>query len=111
MGSPLPVIATADPKIEGNWMSSRIVRRLDLEYQRDEILQDVPTFDGQCFKQTRKFVLLTCRIPSRNPPCLHRFYIVEHLPYDVLLGSDKLGSTSCKIASCNNQILDAADCR
>jgi len=84
----LPVLATFDPNIEGNWIASRIVKRLEFEHQQSNIHRDVPTFMGQSFEKTRIFVDLTCGKRSRRHRCQHRFYVVNHCKaFDILLGT------------------------
>lgn len=82
----MPVIATFDSSIEGNWIASRIVKRLEFEHQQAEIHKELPTFMGQNFERTRIYVDLTCE--NRMRPCQHRFYVVNHCRvFDILLGS------------------------
>jgi hypothetical protein len=84
----MPVLATFDPNVEGNWIASRIVRRLEFEYQEASIHKDVPTFMGQSFERTRIFVDLTCGKQRKRHRCQHRFYVVNHCnAFDVLLGA------------------------
>jgi hypothetical protein len=84
----MPVLATFDPNTEGNWIASRIVRRLEFEYQQASIHKDVPTFMGQSFERTRIFVDLTCGKQKRRHRCQHRFYVVNHCnAFDILLGA------------------------
>ncbi|PMD65648.1 uncharacterized protein K444DRAFT_184376 [Hyaloscypha bicolor E] len=84
----MPVLATFDPNTEGNWIASRIVKRLDFEHQQAKIHKDVPTFMGQNFERTRIFVDLTCGNQNRRHRCQHRFYVVNHCKvFDILLGT------------------------
>jgi hypothetical protein len=84
----MPVLATFDPNTEGNWIASRIVKRLDFEHQQAKIHKEVPTFMGQSFERTRIFVDLTCGNQNRRHRCQHRFYVVNHCKvFDILLGT------------------------
>jgi NH3-dependent NAD+ synthetase len=84
----MPVLATFDPNTEGNWIASRIVKRLDFEYQQAKIHKEVPAFKGQSFERTRIFVDLTCGNENRRHRCQHRFYVVNHCKvFDILLGT------------------------
>ncbi|KAE9369791.1 hypothetical protein N431DRAFT_560535 [Stipitochalara longipes BDJ] len=82
----MPVLATFDPNTEGNWIASRIVKRLDFEHQQAKIHKEVPAFMGQSFEKTRIFVDLTCG--NSRHRCQHRFYVVNHCKvFDILLGT------------------------
>lgn len=84
----MPVLATFDPNTEGNWIASRIVKRLGFEHQQAKIHKEVPTFRGQSFERTRIFVDLTCGNQNRRHRCQHRFYVVNHCKdFDILLGT------------------------
>ncbi|KAH8755441.1 hypothetical protein F5882DRAFT_49452 [Hyaloscypha sp. PMI_1271] len=84
----MPVLATFDPNTEGNWIASRIVKRLGFEHQQAKIHKEVPAFSGQSFERTRIFVDLTCGNQNRRHRCQHRFYVVNHCKdFDILLGT------------------------
>jgi hypothetical protein len=85
---PLPVLAAFDPNTNRNWIASRIVKRLNLEYQQAGIHEDVPPYQRQNFQRTRIFVDLTCGKRKRNQQCQHRLYVVNKYIPDILLGSE-----------------------
>ncbi|KAH7356405.1 hypothetical protein BKA65DRAFT_206941 [Rhexocercosporidium sp. MPI-PUGE-AT-0058] len=83
-----PVLATVDPDIDGNWIASRIVKRLELSHSEAEIHKEVPVIKGCTFKKTRLFVDLSCGNLESGHQCQHRFYVVNHCDvFDLLLGA------------------------
>ncbi|KAJ9133604.1 hypothetical protein NKR19_g9007 [Coniochaeta hoffmannii] len=92
---PQTVLATIDPSSEGNWIAARIVTRLELEYEHDKEREKVPPFDGEALDPTRRYVDLACHGSGTTPTrrrCKHRFYVVNHLPPDILFGSELCSS-------------------
>lgn len=84
----MPVLAVFDPTTEGNWIASRIVKRLELDHQQASIHKDVPTIMGQTFERTRIFVDLTYGKSKEGGHRLQRFYVVNHCRvFDILLGA------------------------
>jgi len=85
----LPVLATFDPNTKGNWIASRIVKRLGFKWQEADTHKEAPTFRGQSFEKTRIFVDLTCGKQKKNHRCQHRFYVINHCDaFDILLGAE-----------------------
>ena len=84
----LPVRATFDPNVEGNWISASIVSRFKFEYQQASLHKDVPPYNGQRFDRTRLFVDLTCGKMEGKQRCQHQFFVVNHCDvFDMLLGT------------------------
>jgi hypothetical protein len=84
----MPVLALYDQSIEGNWIASRIVKRLKLHYRQGNIYKDVPTIVGQHDKKTRIFVDLKYGRKERSNQCYQRFYVINHCKaFDILLGA------------------------
>ena len=80
----MPVLATYDCNMEGNWIASRLVKRFGFKYQQALTHKEVPIIMGQTFEKTRIFVDLTC---GRQQICRHRFYVVNHFKtFDILMG-------------------------
>jgi hypothetical protein len=84
----MPVMATFDPGIKGSWISSRIVKRLNFEHQQGSSQKNVPPVGGDTFPRTRIYVDLTCGGRREGRQCRHRFFVVNHYPFDLLLGSE-----------------------
>lgn len=83
----MAVLATSDSSIEGNWIASRIVKRLGFKHQQAESHRELRAFMGQTFERTRIYVNLTWG--DRVRQCQHRFYVVNHCKaFDILLGSE-----------------------
>jgi hypothetical protein len=83
-----PVLALYDQSIEGNWIASRIVKRLKLHYQQANTHKDVPTIMGEPHKKTRIFVDLKYGKKEGNNQCYQRFYVINHCKaFDILLGA------------------------
>jgi len=82
--APMPVLVTYDPNTEGNWIASRLVKRLEFKHQQAPTHKEVPILGGQRFEKTRIFVDLTC---GGQQLCRHRFYVVNHFKlFDILMG-------------------------
>jgi hypothetical protein len=87
----MTVLATLYPGTKGNWISQRIVKRLGLQPCPDELVRGAD-FDGKYFKSTGRYVDVACYRDNSNDTRCHRFYVVEHVLFDVLFGSDTLAS-------------------
>lgn len=84
----MPVLAVLDPSTEGNWIASRIVKRLNLDYQQASTHKDVPVIMGQTFEKTRIFVDLKYGKQKGSNQCHQRFYVINHCKiFDILLGA------------------------
>ncbi|KAI9710699.1 MAG: hypothetical protein M1820_002532 [Bogoriella megaspora] len=80
------IIAKIDGEAQNNWISERIVRRLGLQPQQSRILIE-EEYNGKRFRPS-KSVELICSIGLRKNVCRHRFQVVEHPPFDTLLGAE-----------------------
>ncbi|KAL2073858.1 hypothetical protein VTL71DRAFT_11184 [Oculimacula yallundae] len=81
------VIATIDPKVDGNWIASRIIKRLNYQHQEAETRRSGPAIKGVVFEKTRIYVDLNCGGFEAGRRCKHRFYVVNGCKaFDVLLG-------------------------
>jgi hypothetical protein len=80
------VRAIFQPKVQENFISHRIVRRLKLKSYPDSSVKKVVS-GGSAIISTGKFVDLACSSEKVTNDCPYRFYIVERCPFDLLFGS------------------------
>lgn len=81
-------------EVQDNWISPRIVRRLDLKTYAHSLEKNAD-LDGTPLMSAGKFVSLACSPDRSSKPAQHRFYVVPRGPcdvFDVLLGADILFS-------------------
>lgn len=85
----MPICTIFNASIPGNWISNRIVKRLELKQRHDKPIAGV-TFEGKHFKSNGDFVEIVCFGSERGARnCRHRMFIVNDAPFDMLLGADK----------------------
>jgi hypothetical protein len=90
----MPVCATLCPGTGGNWIDQRIVERLKLESHRIHTKAMVRRADvyGKHFESTGRFVDFACCRNKGSGACRHRFYVAQHVDFDVVFGADILSS-------------------
>jgi len=81
------VCARICPAVGNNWISGRIVRRLSLKSHPIRSFKEADC-DGKHFTSSGQVVDLVCSQESSKKDCRHRFYVVEHVPFDVLFGRE-----------------------
>lgn len=76
---------------QGNWIRKAILRRLRdrdgsfAQEQRDDVVRR-GVYNGKPFKSNGAFVDFARRKQSRGQDRLHRFYVLDHADFDVLIG-------------------------
>jgi hypothetical protein len=87
--------AISAPEVVGNWMSTRIVARINehkagLVSPKNDDKRQHAVYGGVRYTSTGQFIDLTCCATEERTGCRHRFYIVcdEREDFDILLGSD-----------------------
>lgn len=76
-----------DPQVRGNWIRKAILRRLERDgaEERDDVVRKIK-YKEKVFESSGAFVDVTCREVRQDCVCLHRFYVVDHADFDVLIG-------------------------
>lgn len=74
-------IAKRGPELVDNWISKTIVQRFDFKTRRGKIVKEA-SFQGH--QLTPQGVVAKLKCAPEN--CRHHFQVVEHLPFDILLG-------------------------
>ena len=78
--------ATVDPGLKHNWIRKGIVRRLGLKAHssKSPVEED---YNGTRFISTRSVECISS-YEQRAGVCRYQFHVVEHLPFDTLIGED-----------------------
>ena len=90
---PKKLYAICRPDIRDNWISLRVVNRLQIESQSYQPVRKA-VFDGEVITSTGRFVEVACSGERECDGLRYRFYIAKHPNFDVLLGSRFVPSTS-----------------
>lgn len=75
----------------GNWIRKAILKRLRdrdgrfVQEQRDHVVRQ-GVYNGKPFKSNGAFVDFARRKENREQERLHRFYVLDHADFDVLIG-------------------------
>lgn len=81
------VYALYRPNSKCNWIARRIVAYLRLTSHPHQPIREA-VFEGNTIKSVGRFVELTCALQESTNSSKYCFYIAEHSPFDMLLGSD-----------------------
>jgi len=86
---PKNVLATYRLDMKDNWISLRVVNRLNLTSRQYAPVKEA-VFDGKPLTSTGQFVEFTCCEKQSRKGIRCRFYIAKHPDFDILFGTDLL---------------------
>jgi len=94
---PKKVYAICSADITDNWISLRVVNRLNLKSHRHGSVKEA-VFERQSLTSTGKYVELACSEKQSRESVHCRFYIAKHPDFDILFGSEFATSTPTQLA-------------
>ena len=94
---PKKVYAICSADITDNWISLRVVTRLNLKSHRHGSVKEA-VFERQSLTSTGKYVELACSEKQSQESFRYRFYIAKHPDFDMLFGSEFASSTAAQLA-------------
>ena len=85
-GEPEIICVISSRKVEGNFISQKIVDRLGFRAHSDAAIVGSVTWDSKQFCSTGRFVDLLIPMPGSAKNIAQRFHILKDCPFDMLLG-------------------------
>ncbi|KAF2657478.1 hypothetical protein K491DRAFT_677293 [Lophiostoma macrostomum CBS 122681] len=74
-------------RVQDNFISLPIVKRLGLKIQSDTAVASSILWDSKCFSSNGEFVDLSLSMPGSTRSIARRFHVVEDCPFDMILGA------------------------